>query len=191
MPRVLDFSRRFFSRAARRKWFALLLPLFCSGLLGWGLAQLALSQILPAQPPPSGPSFTPTETVDVVPERYQLGQQLYLENCAGCHVGLPPAVLPSQTWAGLLQEPQHYGATIKPLVEPQLKIAWKYVSTYSRPIDKNEPVPYQVRKSRYFKALHPKVNFTTPPSVNSCITCHPAAAQFNYRRLSPEWENAS
>jgi hypothetical protein len=151
-----------------------LLLLLWSAMLGWGLAQAASS---------SG-------TVDPVAERYQLGQEFYLENCATCHVGLPPAVMPTQTWAALLQDTQHYGVQITPLVQPSLQIVWNYVSTYSRPILQNERTPYRLQQSRYFKALHPKVEFTEPPTVNSCAACHPAAAQFNFRSLTPEWENA-
>ena len=40
-------------------------------------------------------------TVDVVPAQYQPGQELYLENCSSCHIALPPAVFPSQTWKNL------------------------------------------------------------------------------------------
>lgn len=157
------------------------LGLFCllliwSVLLGWGLAQAAT-------PSPSG-------TVDVVPQRYQLGQELYLENCATCHIGLPPAVLPSQTWAQLLPDDQHYGVQIAPLREPFLQIVWKYVSTYSRPLLKDEQTPYRLSQSRYFKALHPKVEFSQPITVHSCATCHPGASQFDFRSLTPEWQNA-
>ncbi|WNZ24714.1 MAG: diheme cytochrome C [Leptolyngbya sp. IPPAS B-1204] len=158
----------------RFHWLRFCLLLVWSAILGWGLAQAA----------------APSGTVDPVPERYQLGQQLYLENCASCHVGLPPAVMPSQTWADLLQDSQHYGVEITPLVQPPLQIVWGYVSNYSRPVLPRERTPYRLQQSRYFKALHPKVEFTEPATVNSCITCHPAAAQFDYRRLTPEWENA-
>jgi hypothetical protein len=186
----LSFLRRFIYQISRQFVLKLMLLLIWSGLLGWGFSQAALPQQPPAQPPEKAPVITPTQPEDAVPERYQLGQQLYLENCASCHVGLPPAVMPSQTWADLLQDSQHYGVQVTPLLEPSLQIVWRYVSNYSRPILKNEIVPYRLQQSRYFKALHPKVEFASPPTVNSCVTCHPAAAQFNYRSLTPEWDNA-
>lgn len=170
-----------------------LLLLGWSLILGWGLAQSLSAQTIPAQPPLESspiPQIAPDAPVDVVSDRYQLGQQLYLEACASCHVGLPPQVMPSQTWAALLQDSQHYGVQITPLVTPPLQIAWDYVSHYSRPILERERTPYRLTQSRYFKALHPKVEFTEPIGVGSCATCHPAAAQFNYRRLAPEWEDA-
>jgi hypothetical protein len=172
----------------RSPLFLFLLLLGWSLILGWGLAQS-----LSAQPAPDAapiPPVEPNAPVDVVSDRHRLGQQLYLETCATCHVGLPPQVMPSQTWADLLQDTQHYGVQVTPLVAPSLQITWDYVSQYSRPILARERVPYRLTQSRYFKALHPKVEFTEPIGVGSCITCHPAAAQFNYRRLSPEWESA-
>lgn len=164
-----------------------LLLLLWSGLLGWGLAQAST-------PTGTGSAGTGTAsaigTVDEVPSRFQLGQELYLENCATCHIGLPPAVMPSQTWAELLPDRQHYGISITPLTEPSLQIAWNYLSTFSRPILLGEQIPFRLRQSRYFKALHPKVEFPQPITLSSCVTCHPAAAQFNYRSLTPEWNDA-
>jgi mono/diheme cytochrome c family protein len=180
MPLSNPFSR------PRRLLLALLL---CCCSLGWGLAQVH-AQNPAAQPAPLAVPTNPTGTVDPVTSNYRLGQQFYLENCATCHVALPPAVMPSQTWADLLSDAQHYGVTVQPLVEPSLEITWKYVSTYSRPVKKDERTPYRLAQSRYFKALHPKVEFTEPIGVGSCAACHPAAAQFNYRSLTPEWENA-
>jgi Dihaem cytochrome c len=156
-----------------------LLLLFWSVVLGLGLAQAAA----PGETGAIG-------TVDVVPENFQLGQATYLENCASCHVGVPPAVLPSQTWRSLIQEAQHYGTIIPTIQEPLLQVAWNYLSVYSRPVNKGEEVPFRLAKSRHFKALHPKVTFEQPVTLNSCATCHPASAQFDFRSLSPEWADS-
>lgn len=173
------------------RWLMLTLLVCWSIILGWGLAQAQTPIPTPTPPPASENFYTPpTDTVDLVPERYQLGQQLYLENCATCHVGLPPAIMPSQTWAQILPDSQHYGVQVTPLTEPSLQILWSYVSTYSRPVRPNEEIPYRLRQSRFFKALHPKVEFLQPINVQSCVTCHPAAAQFNYRSLTPESEKS-
>jgi Dihaem cytochrome c len=180
-------------RSRRRVPLLLLLLVFCSGMLGWGLSQAAMPQAAPAQavPAQSAPAATPSiGTVDPVPETYQLGQQLYLENCATCHVGLPPAVMPDKTWAEILPDASHYGVQIKPLSDLSLQIMWRYVSHYSRSLNPGEQIPYRLPQSRYFKALHPKVEFAQPVTVQSCVTCHPAAAQFNYRSLTPEWDDA-
>ncbi|MGJ5676379.1 MAG: cytochrome C [Nostochopsis sp.] len=137
-------------------------------------------------------SATPTSeigTVDVVPAQYKLGQELYLENCSSCHLGIPPQVLPTQTWKNILQDSQHYGAQIQPLVDPPRILVWRYLSTFSRPIREDEQIPYRVKDSRFFKALHPQVKFPRPVEINSCVSCHPSAKDYNFRRLTPEWEN--
>jgi hypothetical protein len=169
----------------------LLLLLFWSVILGGGLAQARLplsvetiaQATIESAPDPNG-------LVDPVTENHQLGQQLYLENCATCHVGLPPAVMPTESWREILTKPYHYGAQITPLTQPSLQVVWNYISFYSRPLQEGENPPFRLRSSRYFKVLHPKVSFSEPVTVRSCVTCHPAAEQFNYRSLTPEWGNA-
>ncbi len=42
-----------------------------------------------------------------------------------CHIAIPPTVLPTQTWRNLLEDPQHYGATLKPLVDPPRILVWR------------------------------------------------------------------
>lgn len=129
-------------------------------------------------------------TVDVIPRRYQLGQQLYLENCATCHIGLPPAVLPTQTWRDLLEDSQHYGRQLKPLVDPERLLVWDYLRSFSRPITEEEQTPYRVAQSRYFKAIHPQVKLPQPVTMGSCISCHPGTGEYDFRTLSSEWQNA-
>ncbi|WP_413173554.1 cytochrome C [Anabaena azotica] len=127
-------------------------------------------------------------TVDVVPANYQLGQELYIENCSTCHIALPPAVFPTQTWKNLLEDSQHYGAQIQPLVDPQRILVWKYVSTFSRVQLQDEEIPYRLNRSRYFKALHPGVKLPNPVNMDSCVSCHLGAREFNFRSLTPEWD---
>ncbi|PIG90621.1 diheme cytochrome C [Gloeocapsopsis sp. IPPAS B-1203] len=174
------------SRAAqhrRRSQFFLLVILLWSILMGWGLA------IATAQPSPQQEAATEEiGTVDIVPSRYQLGQELYLENCASCHIALPPAVMPTQTWQRLLQDQQHYGVTLPQLVDPPRLLIWNYLRNFSRPLLKEEPTPYRVGESRYFKALHPNIKLPRPVDVSSCVSCHSGATEYNFRRLSPEWE---
>lgn len=154
----------------------ILLILFWSLILGLGLAQA----IEPAK----------TGTVDVVPQNYQVGQELYLENCATCHIGIPPAVLPTQTWRDLLQDSQHYGVELKPIASLNRRLIWNYLLFSSREVKPDEKVPYRVSESKYFKALHPKVDVPRPVSLSSCATCHPGANQYNFRSLTPNWEDA-
>lgn len=193
-PRSLSSNYPYRSRRFTRRspMILLLLLLFWSVLLGWGLAQAQTPVVQQGHGAIAQATTTPDPAglVDVVPDNLQLGQELYLENCATCHVGLPPATMPTESWQRILTDSTHYGATITPLAEPAIYVAWNYVSLYSRPLNEDEPIPYRLRSSRYFKALHPQVEFSEPVTVRSCITCHPAAEQFNYRRLTPAWGDA-
>lgn len=171
------------NRVGRRRspLFLMLLIVLWSALLGWGLAQA--SDMTPGQHPNTG-------AVDVIPEQYQLGHELYLENCATCHVGVPPQVFPRETWRQLLQDSQHYGVQIS-LVDPPRLLVWDYLQYFSRGLREDEAVPYRVNNSRYFKILHPNVELDRPTRLTTCITCHPAADQFNFRQLTPDWQDAS
>jgi hypothetical protein len=177
----------------------MLLLLLWSICLGYGLALAtepsqvkpieSTAEITQATPaPPSNP--TTVGTVDEIPERFQLGKKLYLETCATCHVGIPPEVMPSETWRQLLPDPQHYGLTLKPLENPNLRVVWEYLRTYSRPQAADETVPYRIYQSRFFKALHPRVDLPTKAGLNTCISCHPGADRYDFRTLSSEWQNA-
>ncbi|MDH6055653.1 cytochrome C [Umezakia ovalisporum] len=155
-------------------------------ILAWSLAMGWLLSLAT-----SAHSTTPTSeigTVDVVPVQYQLGKQLYLENCSSCHIALPPQVLPSQTWRNLLEDSQHYGVQIKPLIDPPRTLVWRYLSNFSRTQLKDEATPYRVNSSRYFQALHPQVDLPRPVKVSSCVSCHPSGKNGNFRRLSGEWD---
>ncbi|MEA5581730.1 cytochrome C [Nodularia harveyana UHCC-0300] len=155
-------------------------------ILAWSLAMGGLLSLAT-----TAHSATPASeigTVDVVPAQYQLGKQLYLENCATCHIALPPEVLPSQTWRNLLQDSQHYGAQLTPLIDPPRILVWRYLSTFSRVQLKEEATPYRVNSSRYFQALHPQVDLPSPVKIGSCVSCHPSARDFNFRHLTAEWE---
>lgn len=130
------------------------------------------------------------DTVEPITNSQKLGQELYIENCATCHIALPPAVLPTETWRRLLQDTQHYGVELTRLAEPHRLIIWNYLRTFSRAQRKEEEVPYRVAQSRFFKALHPRVKFSIPVDVKSCVTCHPSATEYDFRKLTPEWENS-
>ncbi len=179
--RVLDriiFENMSKPRRLRRRSpiILILMILVWSLILGLGLAQA----IEPSK----------IKTVDVIPERYKVGQQLYLENCATCHIGVPPGVLPTQTWRDLLQDAQHYGAELKPLVDPGRRLVWSYLLFGSREVKADEKIPYRVSDSKYFKALHPKVELPRKTDLSSCVSCHQGAENYDFRSLKPEWENA-
>jgi len=128
-----------------------------------------------------------TVAVDPVPERHQLGLELYLKNCGTCHMALPPAVMPRETWQQLLQEREHYGVALELPIDPPRLLIWQYLQFASRPRASEDPTPYRLRNSRYFQALHPRVKLTEPITISSCVQCHPGAMKYDFRSLSPEW----
>ena len=169
----------------------LLLILF-TVLMGIGLAQaIEPKSMLKLSQPVTQPATQPLIQPDPVSDRDKAGQTLYLENCATCHLGIPPAVMPTQTWQALLQDPQHYGINIELPQGTDRRLIWNYVKNASRPIaDTSDRVPYRIGDSRYFRALHPKIKFAEKPTLTTCITCHPSAQGFNFRTLTPEAEKS-
>lgn len=180
-------------------WLARISLLGISLLLGGWLATAR------AAVPPAGtaPTLPPVEvqqspqrswetlpaigTVDPTPAPYRLGEELYLDACQGCHVAVPPAVLPTETWRQLLQDSQHYGQQLTPLIDPARRLVWNYLLLSSRPHAADESIPFRVQESRYFKALHPDVPLQRPITLAGCVTCHPGAPQYDYRRLTADW----
>jgi hypothetical protein len=139
------------------------------------------------------PAIAPNQPmfVDAVPTRYEPGFQAYLETCASCHIAVPPEVLPTESWREILRKPDnHFGVVIPNYNRLTQLLIWDYMSTFSRPLPPDSPLPLYVEKSRYFKALHPRA--TMPPDMTSktCVTCHPNVANFNFRTLTPEWDDA-
>ncbi|WP_338022948.1 diheme cytochrome C [Argonema galeatum] len=164
-----------------------MLLLVWSIALGWGFTLITQ---LPGETQPAA-EISPTGTVDLVPERYQLGQELYLKNCATCHIGIPPAVLPTETWRDILQDEQHYGKKLTPLIDPERLLVWEYLRTFSRTqTAEEERTPYRIAQSRYFKALHPRVKLPQPVTMGSCLSCHSKADGYDFRSLTSEWQNA-
>ena len=180
---------RLFKRLRVKVILYLLLGLW-SLVLGWGMA-LALERPTQLDSDSLPSPLTHLKSVDPVPTRYQPGYELYLETCSSCHIALPPGVLPSESWKKLLEEPDdHYGEQLTELIRITQLLIWEYLSTFSRPLLKDEPLPLYVERSRYFRALHPRVDLPDPTTSKTCLTCHPNASQFDYRTLTPEWEDA-
>lgn len=169
--------RRVRRLGGRSPWLLVTLLVVWSSLIGVGLAQVS-------QPQPE------IGTVDVVPANQQLGQQLYLEHCGTCHLAVPPAVLPTQTWQQLLEDPRHYGTELPLLLNPTLSLVWNYLQAFSRPYGTEELLPFKVDDSRFFRALHPRIEVERPIQLGSCASCHPAAAQFNFRSLTADWDDS-
>lgn len=122
------------------------------------------------------------KSVDKATGNLKIGEDFYLENCATCHIPIPPAVLPQETWRKILENPgNHYGVRIKGLTGFSQRLMWQYLQTYSRQLLKNETQPQYIAQSRYFFALHPQVDLPSPVTLNSCIQCHQQAKNYQYR----------
>lgn len=148
---------------------------------GWVSARVASASV--------SPSLT-VARVDVLPERLNLGEQVYLRECSSCHIAPSPAVMPTQSWATILVRSDHYGVEITPLRPPVLDLVWDYVQFSSRPIRSTEPTPTRINDSQYFRALHPRVESSQLFNLSSCLGCHPGVEQYNFRDLTPEWDDA-
>jgi hypothetical protein len=170
-------------------WLIVLVGVWCVlggvGLSHWASA-VSLDRVVDEL---SAPDAIALGTVDPVTPAYELGEELYLENCATCHIALSPAVLPSQTWRQILEQPErHYGVSLPPMLEPTTLLIWNYLRQYSRPYPEGEPIPVQVNFSRHFNALHPRVDVPRPVTPTTCVSCHPGANQYDFRTLTPEWQ---
>jgi len=211
-------SKKYQWQRGRSPVVVLLLLIVSSLILGWGMAlaigtpnltkelvssqwqetpafEVANTSFGPPVPTSAiayneNPLILAQQTLDPVPQSYELGQELYLKNCATCHIAVPPAVLPTETWRDLLQDQQHYGVQVPRLMSPSILIVWNYLRAFSRSKLPDEASPYRVRDSRYFKALHPRVKSSEPIQLSTCISCHSSANEFNFRKLSPQWQNS-
>lgn len=154
--------------------------------IGWGITYISHTLTGNA---PMAIAASPNNGVST---RYQAGQEFYMKTCSACHVALPPEVLPSETWKKLLENPnKHYGTSIPNLIRLGQLLMWDYLQAFSRTLSaKDEPVPFYVGQSRYFKILHPRVKFKETVTNGSCIICHPGVENFDFRTLTPEWENS-
>ncbi|NEQ95166.1 MAG: hypothetical protein F6K30_00240 [Cyanothece sp. SIO2G6] len=90
----------------------------------------------------------------------------------------------------ILEDTQHYGGQLPPLVNPNRLLIWQYIRFFSRSIKEGESIPYKLAASRYFTALHPRVTFESRIALGQCAICHPGAGAYNFRQLTAEWDNA-
>ncbi|ATS18717.1 cytochrome C [Parathermosynechococcus lividus PCC 6715] len=167
------------SQTGRRQQWRLWLGLAVLGLcalVGMGLGAIA------------APDFS--GTVDVLPLNAQLGAQIYLRRCGTCHLALPPETMPAEAWQVLIQDTNHYGATLPPIPRPEMIPLWNYLRTYSRALGADAQIPFRVGRSPFFRILHPRVELPEPVTFGSCSQCHPKATLFNFRELTPEWQHS-
>ena len=145
VTRLLTLVRR-----RTRLTTTLLLCCLCA-CLGFGLSLMRPDYGVMAQTPDTASASTPDPigTIDPIPARFQLGADLYLESCTSCHIGVPPQTLPVQTWQLILDDPEHYGVWIPPLVDPSRLLVWQYVRHFSRSLKEAEPIPYHLSEYQF------------------------------------------
>ena len=161
-------------KISKKRWQSSMLAFIvtCSLILGWGASHAIEPNKIALG----------AKSVDKARGNFSIGENLYLETCASCHIPIPPAVLPTETWETILENPgNHYGVQIKELVRFNQRIMWQYLQNYSRQLLKNEQKPQYIAQSRYFFALHPQVEFSSPVSNTTCLECHSQARKFEYR----------
>ena len=122
---------------------------------------------------------SPYGMVDPVDPRYDAGYSVYIEQCATCHVALPPGVLPVESWQAIVLDPAHYGVSLG-LTQFDQQLILNYLQPYSRRQIDSGAIPYRLRDSNYFQALHPKVELPTPLNLRSCASCHINANEQDY-----------
>jgi len=158
----------------------LLLVALWSVSIGW-LASGAQAQN--AELPTVPDNLPHIGTVDPVPENKRAGQLLYLDTCASCHIAIPPALLPTETWRDNLLDENHYGTIVPVLPSPQIEILWDYLQYFSRPNpSQNDTQPFRLGSSSFFTAMHPGLAIERPVRLDGCASCHPGASDFDFRR---------
>ncbi len=181
MFKLTEQSRR--RHLKRFPLYALLAIALWSLGIGWGMTQ--------AFNLPAALDIAPQGAIAQTSGSLQAAKDIYVDTCSECHIALPPEVLPTQAWKRLLEKPQdHYGTSITGMLRLTQLLMWNYLQTYSRPLSGDAPIPFYVERSRFFKILHPRVEFTEPITHQSCLRCHPGVGEFDYRTLTPEWFDA-
>ncbi|WP_204103323.1 MULTISPECIES: cytochrome C [Spirulina sp. CCY15215] len=122
------------------------------------------------------------KSLDPVPEELAFARDIYVERCGECHVALPTEILPTETWRFLLESlPQHYNVKTRDIISPEIILMWNYIQSFSRTYGETGEPPFRIADSRYFRAIHPKVEFQQTQTANTCTSCHDRATEFNYR----------
>ncbi len=122
--------------------------------------------------------------VDPIAPHLEASYRIYLNECATCHVALPPAVLPTQTWQTLVIDPAHYGLTLTNITAFEKQLIVNYLQAYSRAHIGSGSLPFRLADSDYFHALHPQVVLPQPLNLRTCTSCHLSAPTQNYRDLT-------
>ncbi len=126
--------------------------------------------------------------------------QIYIDECASCHMGYQAEFLPKRSWIKMMKEKSledHFGtdATLEPEDSRKIldylvknaadsKPVGKYYNKIARSIRGNES-PLAISETRYFKKEHreiPKRLITQKEvkSIANCMACHTTADKGQY-----------
>jgi len=195
----MKFYGKDLEKNIQKFWAKLLLVcllLVSSTILGQGITRATndfplVAQVNPPSPESGGinpaiqSAIANITTTDLIPKRYEQSLQIYLANCSTCHIALPAEILPRQTWQRLLENTnRHYEAQLPVITGLEITLMWDYLGTFSRLGAIEERVPFRSGDSRFFRALHPGVRFPERQKVGTCLSCHPSAAEFNFRTIA-------
>lgn len=108
----------------------------------------------------------------------------YRQECAGCHVAYPPALLPAASWRRIVSDlPHHFGtdASLEPALARELSV-WLVANAGSTRRSHDAPPEDRITRSAWFVREHREVPAATwrQPAVKSsanCAACHTRADQ--------------
>ncbi len=112
---------------------------------------------------------------------------VYTQECASCHTGYPPAMLPARSWQRVMSGlDKHYGTDASVDPEPAKAIgSWLQVhaGTYRRV--REEPPQDRITRSAWFERKHRKIDTAVwrhgaVKSPANCATCHVGADQGHF-----------
>ncbi len=114
--------------------------------------------------------------------------QIYVQECASCHVAYPAGMLPAASWRRLMSGLDKHFGTNATLDEQDLRFISQWLMTHADTRNTTSPPVPQDRITRtdWFVREHRHIEPTTwrLPSVRSasnCIACHTAADQGSFR----------
>lgn len=112
---------------------------------------------------------------------------IYKQECGSCHLPYPPAMLPKDSWEGIMHGLQKHYGTDASLNQQEIEqiSSWlnSHAGTYKRV--KETPSDNRITKSDWFARKHRKINskeFLSPAikSPSNCNACHKNAEQGNF-----------
>lgn len=113
--------------------------------------------------------------------------QSYMAECASCHTGYAPALLPAKSWQGIMSSlDKHYGSDASVDARSAAEIsAWLQRNAASSRKFSEAPPDHRITNSEWFARKHKEVakDVWLRPSVKSrsnCVACHLQATKGDF-----------